>query len=139
MSPARFLLPLLLLLSAALLIIACSGKSGPVPQEMALSLPHWPPDTMMVSLVGSGRIAVRASWNTTFSKSALSPPVTYLLLMPHTPSDTTPSAMRLVHTPPDTTPSGQIAAILSGPASVSSGSGLVFAKWPPDTTKSAAK
>jgi hypothetical protein len=97
---------------------------------------NWPPDTMKITIQGSGEIAVNFLWKDAAKRASPCPSQTFVLSMTHTALAPTPQAMvKESHTPQDTTPAGMVASILSGaPPPPGGGNDLLLVRWPPDTT-----
>jgi hypothetical protein len=123
-----------LLLTLALILPACKTAEKPTPTGR-IDACNWPPDTLLVTLQGSGRIAVHFLWRDSTMRASVCPSQTFVLARTQESEAggaSTPM-MRSTHTPPDTTPATKVAMILDLPE-VSGGNELYLVKWPPDTT-----
>ncbi len=131
---------LLALLALLLILPACTKVEQ---KAAATSNPacNWPPDTMMITIQGAGRIVVHFHWRDPAKSASPCPGETFVLSsMPEaTPASTSRVLLKETHTPPDTTPAGRLAEILSAPASGSGGNELPLIKWPPDTSSGGGK
>ncbi len=102
---------------------------------------NWPPDTMKITIQGSGYIVVHFLWKDPAKRASPCPAETFVLasMAGGAPASAPQFLLRESHSPQDTTPAGKVADILSAPASGSGGNELPLIKWPPDTSSGGAK
>ncbi len=101
---------------------------------------NWPPDTLMISIQGSGMITVRFLWKDPSRRAAPCPPSTFVLTRSQPPQASIPSALRKdSHAPQDTTPADRVAMVLEFPETPTGGNDLYLTKWPQDTTSGGGK
>ncbi len=115
---------------AALLFLSCQKKEAVIP--LRSPLPTWPPDTMAITLLGSGHLGIVASWKAHPSGGSVAHSVTYEVADTHAPLEATNVKLR-VQTPTDTA-AASILRIFNMPQNEPSAPRLYLIKWPPDTT-----
>ena len=117
-----------------LLILSCEKQSNVGSTYPQVASTTWPPDTMTVTLLGSGRLGIKACWKPRGSGGGVVPPTVYEVSSALTAPDTKRSVL-LKHTPPDTT-TAMLIDIIEQSRPEPSASSLLLVKWPPDTSGS---
>jgi hypothetical protein len=133
MIRSRFYALLFVACVSALLFAACKDKSASPSPGAPAEVRRWPPDTMAISILGGGRLQVRAAWASQNVSADGSEPVTFEVVPVIRPTRTRPR-IPMSETPPDTTPSNALRTLLNQSPGTGSTEPVLMTKWPPDTT-----